>query len=424
MHIVFIVGSYYPNYSAVGKCVGNVADVLSKENKVTVICEKSALNQKDEEIYNNQTILRAITSDKNRRLKLMEQTHKAQGMKKNMFNILLNILKFQQALKFLFSRTSIKKELVTTYEETLIGIKENIDVIIPASMPFESVIAAHNYKGKVTSEVLLLPYLFDQFVDNESLHRLKLNKKLKKRIHQRIEKRIIVNSNKILILKQLKNYFKVVYPEFSHKLVEVEHPLIVKNNDYSNMLESQKERGIVFSYAGSFYKNIRNPEYMLKVFDKLLNEIEGVLNLYTFGNCESTIEQYSSKNESIKANGSIPSDLVENVLYDANFLVAVGNSVSNQIPSKVFEYLSYGKPIIYFFDDKDDLNIETLKKYPYSICINQNDLTTEASVAKLKSFCEINKNKILRFEQISELYFDALPEYTAQIITRSILNNN
>ena len=58
MHIVFIVGSYYPNYSAVGKCVGNVADVLAKENKVTVICEKSTLDQQDKEIYNNQTILR------------------------------------------------------------------------------------------------------------------------------------------------------------------------------------------------------------------------------------------------------------------------------------------------------------------------------------------------------------------------------
>lgn len=421
MHIVFIVGSYYPNYSAVGKCVGNVADVLARENKVTVICEKSTLDQQDKEIYNNQTILRTITSDKTRRLKVINQINRAKGSKKSIYNILLNILKLQQALKFVFSKTSIKKELVGTYEEILKRIDENIDVIIPASMPFESVIAAHNYKENINSEVILLPYLFDQFVENEALHRFKLNKLLKKKKHQRIERNVVASSKKILILKQLKDYFKSVYPEYSHILEEVEHPLIVKNKKYN--IRRKRGSGIVFTYAGSFYKNIRDPKYMLEVFDKLLNEVDGVLNLYTFGNCESTIYEYSSKNESIKANGSIPSSLVEGALSDADFLVAVGNSVNNQVPSKIFEYLSYGKPIIYFFENEDDSNIEILKKYPNSKCVNQKDMTFEDSIAELKSFCETNKNEAISFEQISELYSDALPEHTAQLIKRIVLNS-
>lgn len=33
-HIVFILGSYYPNYSAVGMCLGNLADCFSKNYKV------------------------------------------------------------------------------------------------------------------------------------------------------------------------------------------------------------------------------------------------------------------------------------------------------------------------------------------------------------------------------------------------------
>lgn len=423
MHIVFIVGSYYPNYSAVGKCVGNVADVLAKENKVTVICEKSTLDQKDKEIYNNQTILRAITSDKTRRLKVIEQIKRSKGVRKSISNILLSVLKLQQASKLVFSKTSIKRELVSTYIETLKGIDENIDVIIPASMPFESVIAAHHYKENLNSEVVLLPYLFDQFVENEALHRFKLNKLLKKKMHQGIERNVVVSSKKILILKQLKDYFKSVYPEYSHIFKEVEHPLIVEHKNYNIRRESKRRSGIVFTYAGSFYKNIRDPKYMLEVFDKLLNEMDGILNLYTFGNCESTICEYSSKNKSIKANGSIPSNLVEDALSDADFLVAVGNSVSNQVPSKIFEYLSYGKPIIYFFENEDDSNIEILKKYPNSICVDQKDITIEDSVADLKSFCETSKNKIIPFEQISELYYDALPEYTVQLIKGIVLNS-
>ena len=32
-NIVFILGSYYPNYSAVGKCLGNIADILEEDKK-------------------------------------------------------------------------------------------------------------------------------------------------------------------------------------------------------------------------------------------------------------------------------------------------------------------------------------------------------------------------------------------------------
>lgn len=420
MHIVFIVGSYYPYSSAVGKCVGNVADVLAQNHKVTIICEKSYLNQQDEETYNNQRILRMITSDKIKREKVIEQVKIAKGIKKSFFNILLSMLKLYQASKLVFSKASIKSELVSTYLSKIRDINESIDVIIPSSMPFESVIAAYQYKEKINSEVKLVPYLFDQFVENEALHRFKLNKLLKMKTHQKIERNIVFNSEKIFIMRQLRDYYTSVYPEYTHLFKEVEHPLIVKNN---SMSVSARKSKIVFTYTGGFYKNIRDPKYMLKVFDKFLDEINGVLNLYTFGNCENTINEYACNNKSIKANGSIPSNMVRDALSDADFLVAVGNSVSNQVPSKIFEYLSFGKPIIYFFEIYKDSNLKILEKYPYSICVNQKDMTIEESSLELILFCENNKNKIIPFKEISEIYSDALPEYTAHLIEETVLNS-
>ena len=113
---------------------------------------------------------------------------------------------------------------------------------------------------------------------------------------------------------------------------------------------------------------------------------------------------------------SIPSNLVSSVLSSADFLVAVGNSVSNQVPSKIFEYISFGKPIIYFFEVDDDSNLEILKKYPNSICIKQEKNITEESTLELKHFCENNNNRTTPFEKVAELYPDALPEYTASLI--------
>lgn len=421
MHFVFIVGSYYPYYSAVGKCVGNVADVLSQRHKVTIICEKSYFNQLDVDVCNNQNILRVITHEKIVREKLKENIKKAVGGKKKIHILRLNTYKLLQTSKLVFSKVSIKKELVRSYLSGLLDIDEKIDVIIPASMPFESVVAAHRYKKIYDKEVILMPYLFDQFVENESLHRLKVNKWIKRKNHKKLEKNIISDSKSVLIMKQLSKYFLMNYPSYSSLLQEVEHPLLVNNSKPNLVIDNNNS--ILLTYAGSFYKNIRDPEYMLRIFDLSLNKIKGVLNLYTLGNCSTIIRDYSLKNARIKDNGSLPSNLVPDVLRKANFLIAVGNSVSNQVPSKIFEYLSVGKPIIYFYTMDEDLNVEVLRKYPNGLCIKQNDNNIEENISKLVHFCKMNKGNIIPYDDISKIYPDALPEYTAKLIERIVFKN-
>lgn len=420
MHFVFIVGNYYPYYSAVGKCAGNVADVLSQKHKVTIICEKNNSDQQDDDHYNNQRILRIITKDNVKREKVGKRIRKARGVKKKFHLLSLNALKLHQASKLLFSKTSIKKELVESYLSKLLDIKESIDVIIPASMPFESVIAAQKYKENYNTQVQLIPYLFDQFVENELLHRLRVNKWIKRKRHMEIERNIIFNSKSVLIMRQLREYLYLNYFDYAQLFLEVEHPLIVKRE--KTFLDSNIENLTLFTYAGSFYKGIRNPEYMLKIFNLYLKGNEGVLNLYTFGNYNNTIKDYALNNELIKDNGSLPSSMVYGELDKADYLVAVGNSISNQVPSKIFEYLSFGKPIIYFYEIDNDSNVEILKKYPYGLCIRQNDNEIESNLSKLKEFCKKNKNRILSFDKVAKIFPDALPEYTANLIERIVLN--
>lgn len=411
MHFVFIVGSYYPYYSAVGKCVGNVADVLSQKHKVTIICEKSYCNQKDEDQYNNQKILRIITQDKINRERLNEDIGKTHGLTRKFHILKLNTFKLLQVSKLVFSKISIKKDLVNLYISKLVNIDEKIDVIIPASMPFESVVAALRYKKLSKSEVILIPYLFDQFVENLSLHKLNINMWIKRKKHKYLEKEMLINSKFVLMMKQLGEYFNKNYANFSDIFVRVEHPLILK----VDQVIADSNESLNFAYAGSFYKGIRDPEFMLRLFDVSLKKIDGVLNLYTFGNCNKIIRDYTDNNSLIKDNGSLPSNLVFDVIKKSDYLVAVGNLVSNQAPSKIFEYLSIGKPIIYLYTIDVDTNIQVLKKYPYALCLKQEE-EFENNISKLLNFCEKNKNIILSYEDVSKIYPDALPEHTASLI--------
>lgn len=93
--------------------------------------------------------------------------------------------------------------------------------------------------------------------------------------------------------------------------------------------------------------------------------------------------------------------------------------MNNQVPRKVFDYLSYGKPIIYFYSCKDDSNVQVLEHYSNSLCINQRTETIESAVKLLNEFWLNHQNAIVPFDEIKELYFDALPEYTANLIEKA-----
>ena len=135
------------------------------------------------------------------------------------------MLKLHQVSKLVFSKTSIKNELVNTYLSKIREIEERIDVIIPASMPFESVIAAHNFKNKFNSEVLLLPYLFDKFTDSQTLHRLNVNRLIKRKVHIQLEKKILSNAKKIIAMHTLRFFFSEYIPSIN-QIIYTEHPLI------------------------------------------------------------------------------------------------------------------------------------------------------------------------------------------------------
>lgn len=416
MHFVFIVGSYYPNYSAVGKCAGNVAEELAKDHKVTVICSKNHLNQKEEEVYNRHGIVRIMTKEKETRLKLEKNIEKTEGLSKRAENFKFKFYKVSRILKLIFSKTSIRKELVQGYIEALTNINEPIDVVIPVSMPFESVVAAIQYKENYNETVKVIPYLFDQFVENENLHRFRFNKALKRKIHVKLEQDIIKRADSILILKQLKNYYRKYHKQHMEKVYIVEHPLLKEPNI---ALESSQDK-MRFIYAGSFYKTIRNPDYMLSLFNKSLDLLDGELNLYTFGDCSRIIKKYTLKNKRIKDYGKVSNRKVAEELHKNSFLVAVGNSDNKQVPSKIFEYLSYGKPIIYFYSNSHDINLEVLKKYKLAICIDQRETYIDSNFNKLIQFCKENINEKLTYEKVAEIFKDARPKYTANIIRNII----
>ncbi len=418
MHIVFIVGSYYPNYSAVGKCAGNVADELSRSHKVTVICQKNTCEQSNKQIYNNQTIIRVAAKDKLNRDSLGKKINAAKGVSKKLYRFLLNTCKLSAIVKALLSRYTINKDVAAKYVKALKSIEEPIDVIVSASMPFESVLAAVKYKKTHNSKVKVIPYLFDQFVESDTLHRFNLNKKLKRKGHLSLEKKLLQDADFILSMHSLSTHFKNNQPEINN-IRYIEHPLVLNYGSPACVNNNE----IKISYIGGLYKNYVTPEYLLELFTKT-DISEAVLHFYIIGNCNEIVDSYSHNMPGkILNHGSVDKQTANNEVSKSNILISIAEAKGIQMSSKIFEYMSYGKPIVHFYSADNDVNLKILNKYPLALCLKQDYERITENARNFDKFCRENYASYIPFAEVEGLFKDASPKYTAELIVQMVTVN-
>ena len=117
-----------------------------------------------------------------------------------------------------------------------------------------------------------------------------------------------------------------------------------------------KGRTIVMIFAGTLNTVYRNPTPLFEVLKELkAHGYKVTLKLYVKGNCSSLIE---------KAKTGMDIDIMQKELIDkeqllteyqcADVLINLSNHMIKATPSKVFELISSGKPVLNFVFDQDD----------------------------------------------------------------------
>jgi glycosyltransferase involved in cell wall biosynthesis len=418
MKIVFITSSYYPYFSAIGKCVYNLVNELKQENEVIVISNMTSNNLKNEVEFDGHKIIRVRTESMIKRDKILSNNES-----KNKFVILNNRIKMQLLrmagyLNTIVSKETIQKSLVKEYFKELLSLGD-IDLIVPTCYPFESIIAAQEYKNITARTIQIIPFLFDKFSDSPTLHRNKINKKIKYKNNLSLEEEMIKGSARVLYVDSWIDKMKKYFSAYDDKLIHVEHPLIV--NHFSGISFDNiniNSEYIDISYTGVIDKKVRPPYETLKIISRMI-EINDKLrfHFYVLGNCTDEINYYHIKYpNNIFNHGQVESNIALLKIMQSSILLSIGNTDNTLIPSKIFEYMSSGKPIIHFFHSENDRVISMLKDYGIGYCINQNKEITDLEINKLVDFCKYNKNNNKHFEEVQNLFYKANPRFISRII--------
>lgn len=406
--ILIMADYYYPRALANGVCVHQVALELKKRGyAVHVVCFNN-FNEAKNDIYDGINVHRLKTRPyvNNSDISLnSEATLNGKfGNKINYFMTRLNILMFMPVYP-IASFLSLMQyyKLVKSLHE-----KYYFNLVISVYNPIESIISGMLLKKKYKN-IKFVMYTLDTLTNNTGV-RFFSKKKIEDK-GWKWEQKVYKYADKIFNMKcHESHYSQDRYEPYKEKMDILDIPLI---NKQVYTLIPFKNRRVNLVYTGGLNSRTRNPSYVCELFLLLNNNQNNRLHFYSRGDCETILQEYQMNSDSlIKRHGYLKHKESINIINNAQVLISIGNELSDMIPSKVFEYMSTGKPIIHFYKNINDPCLQYFRKYPLALTIYEVDEIQE-NAELIKKFIEKTKNKEVLFESVEKLFYLNTPKFTA-----------
>lgn len=285
--------------------------------------------------------------------------------------------------------------------------ENNICLLISNSLPF----SCHGPAKKIKKQHPSIPwvaYVLDPFTKNPICHSKNPIANILSTIK---EKAVFQECDRIVTLSNLE------YDDcLNKKIARVGIPLL----DGSTIsLQGGLGNGCL-TYGGSFLRGVREPQNVLQIIEAYCRRYpDGLVQFSFYTNIESrdaeAIAQTAANFSEVKVQGYIPKEEMNDVLKASMGLVSIGNLSPLQIPSKVIEYVGFGRPVVHFAFCQDDPVVPFLKEYPLS-CVVYLDASVDANVNQLRQF-------ILSIRNLDSVEYERGPylkscesEYTAKLI--------
>ena len=193
---------------------------------------------------------------------------------------------------------------------------------------------------------------------------------------------------------------------------KLELPLI--SNDEVKTEKRDSDHDIICVYAGFLYDDIRDATFTLELFS---NIEEPNLKLFIIGmGQEKKLKQYAEgplKGRLIQL-GQLPEADCKEWLSKADVLVNIGNSVTNQVPSKLFTYINYGKPILNISKSRVCPTVGYLKKYPLSITAYEDTQDIYATAKAVAKKIHDYVNESIEHSEIVHSYKECTANYVGE----------
>lgn len=387
MNILFILDYYLPKASANGVCVEKLVNQFAKSgDQVSVL----AFHQADE----------CMEQEKNRIYYCCNEQQDKMPVSWAM-PFIYYIKWLLPSKKPVYERKAVTDEIIRKADEIINA--NHIDTVICVHLPIESLLAGIELKKK-HPEVCFVAYALDS-LSGGFLPRY-LPEGFCRRRKIRWENQIYSHFDKIVLMQSGKEHHQKISAseEWYLRSVYLDIPLFMP--DIAANCMSSGEMSITF--VGTMADHIREPYHFLNV----LNKVNYRFTLIIAGNnsCGDLNQYCQSSHIKIQQLGHVPHADAVKLIKSSSILLNLGNRNTSQVPSKIFEYMSVGKPIISTYCEDTDSCLPYLRQYPNVLLIDERNQDFDVQAEEFERFAITCGANNVDAQKLSECFEKNTPD--------------
>jgi len=413
--LVMLCGCFYPNPSPTGMVTKQFLELLKKQFDISIVFAQSGLRKYNSEIVEDYTLFSLC----NWRLyfqKFFENKSKEDKsiFGKTFYNLLVTFFRAIGRIQtffllpdnnFWFHWKALEKI------EELNRVKP-IEYLLTVSSPFTAHTAGRKFKQNHL-KTKWMTMTFDPQIHMATVKRSFILPKYKQAWSRKQEINIFNSADYNFLVEDIFVNCKELYLNAVAKTSPL--PFLIERSDQKSF-EYFSSSMVNLVFAGRFYRKIRNPEYLLKTFLSMKSN-NVLLHLFITSDCDELIDKYVKRSKGkIIVHTPVSVKTIKKIYNSADVLINVSNSIPAFKPSKIFEYISTGKPIVNFY--KNNSPDTTLIKYPNALQIDSDNTDHLFAAEKLLKFCYQNESSQIKWEVIAKLYPNHSPRHIKTILNK------
>ncbi len=387
--LLVLAYEYYPTENANTRIIHNTCEILADQFDIDLVTPEVAVDHPDQVPLIHFRIIRVPSYS----------FHKEKCTAKPTPATYARMLSEKLLGKLDHDDTRMLERLYEREVRKAVNLK-NYDAVVSFSAP----ILAHGCASRMVrgTNVAWIPVCLDPYFS----HRIFGPEGLEER--KKREEKYMEPALKVLVAYPTDRDYLRAGVAFADKLISVEMPGVAQAPVAPALgLDHWGQVPVIHSlragFFGSMYREIRDPRPAIALFSEVAKDPE--ITVTFAGHLEGLPEEeLFPKDGNIQYLGKLSGDDLAKAYAETDVLINIGNSVDNQMPSKIFEYISTGKPIINIYKSPECPTLKYLTRYPLALNLPETDLQSKA--AEVQFFIKANKTNRVPAEDI-QIAFEA-----------------
>lgn len=415
MKILFVTYKYYPKPGANAVCVQEIAKTFIAEgHTVNVLAyQDDSLGRKEklaESYIVDGVTVYTIKPDFRMQLFYYADANGNMARARVARQYASAISKIKQLLYMpLYPLYSIGFPLRLANKIACLQNEHSYDVIVGTFSPFDTIPALLKVK-KIYSNIRMYVLAFDSFINQ----RRKFVPEQYRSADFWVRKALDELDGIIYMKSRAAEFAR--YQKNASKLFVADIPLLTLNQIEMPQINMTHDKNVSdWVYAGTLGLPHYDVTHLIWTFLEISKRAKIVLHFYSSGSGLNKIRELENMTHGkIKAHDYVEHKKLIEIYKMADVLVSVKSS--NQISAKIFEYMTYGKPIVHFSEIEEDPDYRYVEAYSKGIVIKTWEIPKEEWPLQLeKALANLNDVSEMPTMDMNKFIMNR-PEYIRDIL--------